>query len=343
MPIQAQASTKEIKEKHIKVEFTTKVPMTENTVKKLTQDFIDVEKTYEVVKSLRVNNTLGIHGRPAANIIEKLSHLKSNFIIEKDGEDINPQSIMTVMAAAMDNGTRIKLKAKGTNPEVIEKEINEILELCEDGEKLFREQKITLDTSKTVDVRAKLNMIDGKIKAEMEIFMKVIAVTAEYHSLNGGLSESEFAVVAKEFCALANIKGIRNDILKLFRAISFRPETELEVYVKDSETIFQLIGKDGITRTIQMTNADETLVAQFNHIQISRPIDEFNKDIVGLLNGSHAYEIKRIQTKLGAYYESLNTFLAAPIDKFKPAFKDALRKRMQYEHHRFIGVKYNNT
>jgi hypothetical protein len=92
-----------------------------------------------------------------------------------------------------------------------------------------------------------------------------------------------------------------------------------------------------------MTNADENIVAQFNHIQISRPIDEFNNDIVSLLNGSHAYEVKRIQTKLGAYYESLNAFLAAPIDKFRPALKDALKKRMHYEHHRFIGIKHSSA
>jgi len=343
MSIQAQALGGHIREKHLKIEFITKVPMTENTVKKITQDIIDIGKTCEVIKTLKVNNKLGIHSRPAAQIVKKIQKLKSSFVIEKDGKDIDPTSIMGIMAEGMSNGTRIKLKAKGTDMEVIEKEIDELLDLCEDGENLFREQKITINPSNSVDVGTKLDLLDDKIKFEMEVFMKLIAMTAEHHSLNGGLSESEFVAVAKEFRALANIKGIRNDILKVFRNISFKPETELEVYVKGSGTVFHLVGRDGVTRTIQMTNADENIVAQFNHIQISRPIDEFNNEIVGLLNGSHAYEVKRIDTKLRAYYGALNKFLAAPIDNFRPALKDALKKRMQYEHHRFIGIKHHNA
>ncbi|MEM2974755.1 MAG: hypothetical protein QW112_04000, partial [Candidatus Micrarchaeia archaeon] len=138
---------------------------------------------------------------------------------------------------------------------------------------------------------------------------------------------------------LANIKGMRNDILKMMQQNSFEPETNIEIYMRDSNTIFHLIGRDGISRIIESENISEELIAHFNHMQILRPIDEFSFEVFPVLNGSHAYEVKRIQNNLAIYYDALESFLNAQIEEFRPTFNRALKKRMNYEHHRFIGIK----
>jgi phosphotransferase system HPr (HPr) family protein len=331
----------------VKIGFTTKVPLTESTVKKLTRDAVDIEKTYEIVKKLKIRNKLGLHGRPLAKIVRRAESFKSQILIEKDGEEVNTKHILSMLTLAMENGNTIKLRAKGVDPNLLESEVNEFLKFCDDtvyeGERLFDEQKITVDTSRAVDLDDKLKRIDEKIGHERDVFMILITCSAEHYSGNGGLSEDEFKEIASQFRALANIKGIRNDILKLMQQSSFEPETNVEIYMKDSGTAFHLIGKDGVSRIIKAQNASDDLIAQFNHMQISRPIEEFSNEIFGILNGAHAYEVKRLQNNLALYYDALEGFLDSPIEEFKPSFKKALKKRMQYEHHRFIGIKHSNA
>jgi phosphocarrier protein len=327
----------------VKIGFTTRAPLTESTVKKLTQDAVDIEKTYEIVKKLKIKNKLGGHGRAASEMAKLAQNAKSEFIIDRDGEEVDAKSILSILTMALTNGTVIKLRAKGVDPQVLESEVNEFMKLCDnseyEGERIFDEQKLTVDISRAVDLDGKLKRIDEKIEHERDIFMNLITCSAEHYSGNGGLAEGEFKEIASQFRALANIKGIRNDILKLMQQSSFEPETNVEIYMKDSGTAFHLIGKDGVSRVIEAQNVAEDLIAQFNHMQISRPIDEFSTEIFAVLNGSHAYEVKRVQNNLALYYDMLEVFLNAPIDEFRPSFKKALKKRMHYEHHKFIGVK----
>jgi len=329
--------------KAVKIGFTTKVPLTDSTVKKLTQDAVDIEKTYEIVKQLKIKNKLGGHGRAASEMAKLAQNAKSEFIIDRDGEEVDAKSILGILTMALTNGTVIKLRAKGVDPHVLESEVNEFMKLCDnseyDGERIFDEQKVMVDISRAADLDEKLKMIDEKINQERTVFMNFIARSAEHYSGNGGLTEGEFKEIASQFSALANVKGIRNDILKLMQQSSFEPETNVEIYTKDSGTTFHLIGKDGVLRVIKAQNVAEELIAHFNHMQISRPIDEFSNEIFGVLNGSHAYEVKRLQNNLAVYYDSLEGFLNAPLEEFKPAFNKALKNRRHYEHHKFIGVK----
>jgi len=327
----------------VKIGFTTIVPMTESTIKKLTKDAVNIEKTYEIVKKLKIRNKLGLHCRPLSELVQKAESFKSQILIEKDGEEVNTKHVLSMLTLAVENGNTIKLRAKGVDPQILEAEVKEFIALCDNseykGERVFEEQKITVDISRSVDLDGKLKKIDEKIEHERDIFMILITCSAEHYSRNGGLSEGEFKEIASQFRALANVKGIRNDILKLMQQSSFIPETNVDIYVKDSGTAFHLEGKDGVSRVIEVKNVSEEIIAHFNNQQISRPIDEFNNEIFGILNGSHAYEVKRVQNNLALYYDTLEGFLNAPIEEFKPAFKRALKKRMHYEHHKFIGVK----
>ena len=323
-----------------KIEFVSKKPMTEQTIIKEAKNALEFGKIYKTVKRLKIENEHGLHARAATALIQKIMTLKSNFIIEKDGKEVNSKSIMDIMMNSMGKGTIIKLKAKGTDPEVVERELAELMKIKDDGQKVFEEQKIFVDLSQAININEKMDLLKKKISQERSIFLETIARYAEIQSSTHKLSENEFNKIAIEFCKLANLKGIRNDIFKISKIVPFNPETSVEVYVKESGTMFHIISKEGIIRTIQTQNLSDEILSQCNHKQISRPIDEFNEEIVKLLNGSHAYEIKRLNNKLALYYYSLDKFLEAHLDQFYISLDKVLKKRMEYEHHKFLGVKY---
>jgi phosphocarrier protein len=58
-------------------------------------------------------NKLGIHARPAAEIVKTASRFKSNITIIRDDLEVNAKSIMGVMMLAAEQGARITLRADG--------------------------------------------------------------------------------------------------------------------------------------------------------------------------------------------------------------------------------------
>lgn len=325
---------------HMRMEFTTKVPLTDNIVKKITETVVDLEDTCKIVKNLEIKNSRGLHPRALVVLMDKVKELKSNITIECDGEPMPLESIINMMVLAVNKGSKVKLIAKNIDPKLLKKEVEDLLNICDDSygrERIF--EPITVDISGAKDVQIKMDMIDEKIESERSVFLNLIMDSSQHYSQKNMLSESDLKEIASQFRALANVKGIKNDILKLYNKVLSKPETTLEVYVKDSGTALHLIGKDGVTRTINAKNVPEELVAQFNHERISKPIDEFSNEIFGVLNGSHAYEVLRVEENLTAYYKELEEFLCAPATEFNTSFRKVLKARMRYEHHKFIGIK----
>ena len=58
-------------------------------------------------------NQLGLHARPAAQIVKVASTFKSEIEIEKDGTPVNGKSIMGVMMLAAECGSAIRVRASG--------------------------------------------------------------------------------------------------------------------------------------------------------------------------------------------------------------------------------------
>jgi phosphocarrier protein HPr len=56
---------------------------------------------------------LGIHARPAAEIVKTAGRFKSNITIIRDDMEVNAKSIMGVMMLAAEQGARIILRADG--------------------------------------------------------------------------------------------------------------------------------------------------------------------------------------------------------------------------------------
>jgi phosphocarrier protein len=70
-----------------------------------------------VQKELTVINTLGIHARPASQIVQAAMKFTSSITIEKDGTAADAKSIMSVMMLAAAHNSRVLIKAKGSDEE----------------------------------------------------------------------------------------------------------------------------------------------------------------------------------------------------------------------------------
>jgi len=64
-------------------------------------------------ETVSVVNTLGIHARPAAQIVRCAARFASNVTLTVDGESINAKSIMGVMTLAACRGSAIVILAEG--------------------------------------------------------------------------------------------------------------------------------------------------------------------------------------------------------------------------------------
>jgi len=78
----------------------------------------------EITRSFTVQNKMGIHARPAAMIV-RISNKYSNVDVwvEKDGENVNGKSIMSLMMLAAGRGSEVKFIASGEDAPVMLEEL----------------------------------------------------------------------------------------------------------------------------------------------------------------------------------------------------------------------------
>jgi phosphocarrier protein HPr len=62
-------------------------------------------------------NPLGLHARPAAQLVRLASSFASEIAIGKDGMEVNAKSIMGVMMLAAECGSAILVRATGADAE----------------------------------------------------------------------------------------------------------------------------------------------------------------------------------------------------------------------------------
>lgn len=66
-----------------------------------------------IEKDVTVRNRAGLHTRPAASLVKLAATFKSDFIISKDGFEINGKSIIGVMTLAAEQGSVLHLRFTG--------------------------------------------------------------------------------------------------------------------------------------------------------------------------------------------------------------------------------------
>jgi phosphocarrier protein HPr len=68
-------------------------------------------------REAKILNKLGIHARPAAEIVKTAARFKSSITIVRDDLEVNAKSIMGVMMLAAEFGSTIVVRAVGEDAE----------------------------------------------------------------------------------------------------------------------------------------------------------------------------------------------------------------------------------
>jgi phosphocarrier protein HPr len=70
-----------------------------------------LERTFTIV------NSLGMHARPAAMVVQTANKFRSDVLFEKDGLQINAKSIMGVLTLAAGKGSTVVVICEGEDAE----------------------------------------------------------------------------------------------------------------------------------------------------------------------------------------------------------------------------------
>ena len=68
-----------------------------------------------ITRVVTIVNPLGLHARPAAQLVKLASGFTADLELEKDGMSINAKSIMGVMMLAAEQGSSVTLKGEGAD------------------------------------------------------------------------------------------------------------------------------------------------------------------------------------------------------------------------------------
>jgi phosphocarrier protein HPr len=83
-----------------------------------------LEKTFTIV------NALGLHARPAAQLVQTANRHRSEIHLHKDGASVNAKSIMGVLTLAAAKGSQLSVVCEGDDADAA---MGLIARLIEDG------------------------------------------------------------------------------------------------------------------------------------------------------------------------------------------------------------------
>ena len=70
-----------------------------------------------MAKKIETKNTLGLHPRAAALVVQTVNKFSSQVILSKDGHSADGRSIMGVLTLAAAQGSKIQVEATGDDAE----------------------------------------------------------------------------------------------------------------------------------------------------------------------------------------------------------------------------------
>lgn len=80
-----------------------------------------------IEKEIVIKSKQGLHARPAALFVQIANKFESDIFVTKDGEEVNGKSIMGILMLAAEKGTKVSLKAVGSDAEKAMEELEKIL------------------------------------------------------------------------------------------------------------------------------------------------------------------------------------------------------------------------
>lgn len=81
----------------------------------------------EAVVELEIKNLKGLHARAAAAFVKCTADLDVDITVDKDGQQVDGSSILGLMMLAASKGSRIKVKADGSDAELAIKNISDLV------------------------------------------------------------------------------------------------------------------------------------------------------------------------------------------------------------------------
>ncbi len=79
-----------------------------------------------ITREVTIVNRAGVHTRPASMIVRAAAKFSADFMIQKDGYEINGKSIIGVMTLAADQGSTLTLTFDGPDEEAAADAITEL-------------------------------------------------------------------------------------------------------------------------------------------------------------------------------------------------------------------------
>ncbi len=79
-------------------------------------------------KELTILNKLGLHARPAAEFVRCARKFKCTVVIRKDGEEYSAASILDVLSANLDCGSRMIVVAEGPDAQTALDQLTALVE-----------------------------------------------------------------------------------------------------------------------------------------------------------------------------------------------------------------------
>lgn len=81
-----------------------------------------------VSSEVTVQNSVGLHARPATFFIQRANEFKSSIWVEKDERRVNAKSLLGVLSLGIVKGTQISIIADGSDEEEAVKTLVELIE-----------------------------------------------------------------------------------------------------------------------------------------------------------------------------------------------------------------------
>lgn len=81
-----------------------------------------------LTRELVINNSQGLHARPATLLVQKATTFKCEVSIEYNGKCANAKSLIGVLSLGVNKGYSVKLITNGTDEEIALEEITAVVQ-----------------------------------------------------------------------------------------------------------------------------------------------------------------------------------------------------------------------
>ena len=82
----------------------------------------------EQVRTIRIQNELGLHARAAGKIVELGNQFGSQLFLKKDGNEVDGASILSILTLSCPKGTEIQVRILGEDSEAFMEKLSDLFE-----------------------------------------------------------------------------------------------------------------------------------------------------------------------------------------------------------------------